>query len=675
MAKIVGGPHRGHAAGDTDNEKAASQLASDVRYKVNKQLEQQGGRSRLNPAQVAKAYLAQWAKSPASPAVKALAKKKLMGEEYTSDVSELAEKSVVNALVKVFVESSKNVEEVEEDNYILQLEETEEKKYKIRVADKKTGNSYVRMATRAKIAELRANPNISSVEMTGYGEPTKTEKMKGSSTAKTKAGKGLDPVGQEDSDPDNDGKPNDPNDKYIMKRRKAIGKAIATRTEEVIYEKEGNDETKKITGKGVNNKKLIKVFPVEEQAPLSASSATTSTTQTKSPEQKRQEQQNDRARQQEAQILSRKLQALRSAPKGSDPSIMASFEPENELVDEAKAMGSVKSSDQNPKGAEIRVSSGRGMTMTPAKGLGASKPAGDDKARAQRQKDQAKADRIAAAKDRAASGEDRLSKLVRSVQNSSYQPEGEQIDEKITAETDMGAAITDFYTSKSPQLAGRTKKERRKAAIAAVLTARRGDRRLGEESCGYEDEKEPKLKKSEGGVEDPREIPTKTNLVKNKLRAMGLKMSYEPEGEQLDEISANLALTASQKADEMRRKASLAGDKETASKKAAQASRLYAGVGPRRAKERLNSSYEPEGEVIDERRREDKGTPRGPEPSPAFKLVSKVMGSGRMGVQPRGVKKQKGAPTPGPAVSPAQKVEKIRAARKGAQDNMSSRFD
>ena len=39
MSKIVGGPHRGHAAGKTDTEKAASQLASDVKYKVNKQLE------------------------------------------------------------------------------------------------------------------------------------------------------------------------------------------------------------------------------------------------------------------------------------------------------------------------------------------------------------------------------------------------------------------------------------------------------------------------------------------------------------------------------------------------------------------------------------------------------------------------------------------------------------
>jgi len=150
-------------------------------------------------------------------------------------------------------------------------------------------------------------------------------------------------------------------------------------------------------------------------------------------------------------------------------------------VEEGRALGKTgRDDDNNPRGAAVRASSGRGMTMTPARGLGASKPEGDDKKRAAKQAAQAKKDRRAAAKDRAAEGEDRLSKLIRSVQNS----------------------------------------------------------------------------------------------------------SYEPEGEQINEISANLALTASQKADEMRRKAAVAGDKETASKKASQASRLYAGVGPRRAKER-----------------------------------------------------------------------------------------
>ena len=106
--------------------------------------------------------------------------------------------------------------------------------------------------------------------------------------------------------------------------------------------------------------------------------------------------------------------------------------------------------------------------------------------------------------------------------SSSYEPEGDHIDEKITAKTDMGAAITDFQKSKSPQLAGRTKEERRKAAIAAVLTARRGGKKLGEE-CECEDEKEPKMKKTEDGAEDPRSIPTKVNLLKNKLRAAGMR--------------------------------------------------------------------------------------------------------------------------------------------------------
>ena len=43
-------------------------------------------------------------------------------------------------------------------------------KFKVRVTDKESGKTYVRMATREKIAKLRANPFISSVEMTKYGK-------------------------------------------------------------------------------------------------------------------------------------------------------------------------------------------------------------------------------------------------------------------------------------------------------------------------------------------------------------------------------------------------------------------------------------------------------------------------------------------------------------------------
>ena len=95
--------------------------------------------------------------------------------------------------------------------------------------------------------------------------PLNLKSIKVSSTAKVKGG-GLDPVGKEDGDINNDGK-KDKTDKYLMNRRKAIGKAMAkedkvwTGFKELIEKKE--EKEKKITGEGVDNKKLIKVFPDE----------------------------------------------------------------------------------------------------------------------------------------------------------------------------------------------------------------------------------------------------------------------------------------------------------------------------------------------------------------------------------------------------------------------------
>lgn len=72
-----------------------------------------------------------------------------------------------------------------------------------------------------------------------------------------------------------------------------------------------------------------------------------------------------------------------------------------------------------------------------------------------------------------------------------------ELDEKITANTDMGMAIKDFYASKSPQLAGRTKEQRRKAAIAAVLTARRGGRkRVAEQAMELQPKTQQKVTSS-----------------------------------------------------------------------------------------------------------------------------------------------------------------------------------
>jgi len=188
----------------------------------------------------------------------------------------------------------------------------------------------------------------------------------------------------------------------------------------------------------------------------------------------------------------------------------------------------------------------------------------------------------------------------------------------------MGEVIKDFYKSKAPQFKGRSKAKRREMAVAAKLTAERGGRRLGEQMAGAP---------MDSAAPDPA-MARKQEMV-DKQKLANLKMLQQKK-QQLDRQKLQM-----QKADKLP----------------------------------LEASYKPEGKVIDERRREDKGTPRGSEPSAAFKVVSKMMGSGRLGVQPRGVKKDKGAPTPGPTRTPAQKVAKRRADAQRAQDMMHSRYD
>ena len=187
------------------------------------------------------------------------------------DHEKLGVNGVANALYKVFVEKEEKEIELA---YLQQLSEDEaNKKYKVRVTDK-NGRSYVRFADRAKITELRQNPNIESVEMTEHGEPYEGERKKGQMTARAKAGKKLDPVGKEDKDIDNDGD-HDKTDKYLLKRRKAIGSAIRKRADKKIkeaYLADGTISTEpknptKITGKGVDNYATgaVKISPDDGQ--------------------------------------------------------------------------------------------------------------------------------------------------------------------------------------------------------------------------------------------------------------------------------------------------------------------------------------------------------------------------------------------------------------------------
>ena len=563
-------------------EKQARQLAYDTKYKVKQAMSANKG-GNLDPAAVRRAYLSQLAKSPAPPAVKALARKKLLGEEYIN-ANELANTSMVNAMVKVFHEgiSTEEPEQIEEEST------GSDKKFYIKVTDKKTGNTYRRWATRAKISELRSNPNIASVEMTKYGEQDEKEKTKGSQTAAVKSGKGLDPVGKEDDDPDNDGVPisKDKNDQYIMKRRNAIGKAISSRKSEKVTESFLSDWRNELF--------------------------------------ERNDEKND----------NKKLDLMKG---------------ENKII------------------------------VSP------------------------------------------------------------EISEKLNlAKADMGNVVKDFYKSDAPQFKGRTKEERRKMAIAAKLTAERGGKKLGEE-CGCEDTekkgegedtREMKTKanlvknkframglkmsqdlEGEQLDENPmvglgikaglaagtalagKAVFDKAKGVAGKLKERNkktedamkqLRQSYDPEGEVIEQVTTQtqfkpLSSSGSTGYNKPPAAPTLPPPSAVKSPKKPPAKQPHkpnpSGYAIRGNTFSVEDS-QINGELLDERRKEDKvaGTPRKPR-NPAFELVAKSMGTSRMGVKPRGKKKDRGGPTPGPSITPARKVAMRRAAAQRAQDNMSSRFD
>ena len=460
MDKPVAAP----AAGAKEKvEKQARQLAYDTRYKVKQSMKAKAG-GRIDPAAMRKAFVSQLMKSPAAPAIKARAKQMLMGEGYI-DVQDLIKGHASNALFKVFVEHHKKDENgntiPHEDEDITEAKDGE-KTFKVRVTDKKTGNSYVRMASRSKIADLRNNPNISSVEMTGYGEPTKSEKYKGSSTSKVK--KGLDPVGKEDGDVNNDGK-KDSTDSYLMNRRKAIGKAMAkedkvwTGFKELIEKKE---EEKKITGEGVNNKKLIKVFPDEVKEQMEKKEETKEDPSLKQKQKK--------ANMAKKQVLMKKMQAVRM---GAGDQIMASKQPDGDLVDE-------------------------GMLVNVAKGV--------------------------------ESGVKKFNKLddkvTKATMKKVVKPAVKNV-KKVAKKTGMavlrgtaGAVGGAIKGAGQGAMKGIKKGLREEEMVKSKV-----DNKKKKEDDGTSFDAMKTLKPEAG--DDPRSIPTKMNLAKNKLRAMGLNMGYE----------------------------------------------------------------------------------------------------------------------------------------------------
>ncbi len=266
---------RGHAAGDSDVEKQASQLASDVKYKAKGKVKEGASEEERK-----KVFMSILAASPAPNAVKAMARQKLLGEEV--EVKEGSMYGITKGDGMSFPERLKK--------------KAKEKKKKMKMSEEKKELPTTKMYRKAgnlsrtalskgldskegSKAQKRSEKIVSTItskkerermndigmmrniqknsyepqgevvnEMGGMKVKSKPKDKNPQNMAlpkNVKSGvnyqtmsqsyapvgnifneKKMDPVGQEDKDINNDGK-TDGTDKYLANRRKAIGKAIA----------------------------------------------------------------------------------------------------------------------------------------------------------------------------------------------------------------------------------------------------------------------------------------------------------------------------------------------------------------------------------------------------------------------------------------------------------------
>ena len=115
-------------------------------------------------------------------------------------------------------------------------------KFKVRVKDKKTNSSYIRFATRDKIAQLRSDPKIASVEMTDEGQ---TPEERGEKKAQA-AGGGNQKKAKKDYD--GDGKVETGSQEYLGSRDKAIKKAMKKRSVTTEARSNWREDLKEIMG-------------------------------------------------------------------------------------------------------------------------------------------------------------------------------------------------------------------------------------------------------------------------------------------------------------------------------------------------------------------------------------------------------------------------------------------
>ena len=253
------GVRKGHAAGDTDIAKQASQLASDIKYKAKGKV-----KPGANKEEIKKVYMALLGGSPAPAPVKVLAKKKLLGEGYDKpdeklktdrDGYRVPKKDADEARERLLAKSKKKREEKKEkmDEGVEGGSAPNMPAPVVKFVDELPGNikkvaKKVKKVVTGEEVESEGE-QIDEKKMTKEEMKKREEYVKGMKKSKKgfeeRYGKrakdvmyatatkmamkeGLDPVGQEDKDVDNDGD-HDKSDKYLLKRRGAVKKAIAKR--------------------------------------------------------------------------------------------------------------------------------------------------------------------------------------------------------------------------------------------------------------------------------------------------------------------------------------------------------------------------------------------------------------------------------------------------------------
>jgi hypothetical protein len=427
------GPRRGHAAGNTSLEQQASQLTSDIKYKARQKMKGTSGSS-MSPGQVQQLYRQLLGSSSAPGGVKAIVKKKLFKEQIDTGV----------------VSVSEHVKDSSSYVYSRVFSEAEERKFVVRVTDRETGNTSYRKADRAKISELRANKNISSVEITGRKEVDDAYKGDPKPNYGGKKAK---------KDYDGDGKVESGSKEHagavhnaIQRKKGGVADGKDTRKEEYI-----DEAPFQVMGSpdGKNEKKIGK--PVKSRRYADSRAAELADTHKKTGGQYR-----------------------------------------SKYVEEVI----YEKDDNGEKKLDVMKKGKNNVKINPSLG---------ESIRAEL--DLLKAQRIAE-------------------QDASMK---QQDDEKKKEQ------LADQQAKKDKQMKLRIIQSKKRALMGGAEIAAshelEGDTIAEGEACMNSKEGEdcPVHGKDDCSMEDSRSMPTKINLAKNKLRAMGLKMSYDMQGEMVDE--------------------------------------------------------------------------------------------------------------------------------------------